>query len=134
MYPFFLLNFCAFEWYLKHNRETFTFYLFDILIHSFFRTCWTLCLVFWCRTLFLMCMTTWYLMPWWVLSTALSFIDWLIDLIVFYALSAVFQPYNSGSQFKCGIASWISVEHKWLMLTDLFAIFIFIEISLVYSV
>ena len=78
LYPFFLLNFCAFEWYLKPNRETCTFYLFDILIHSFFRTCWTRCSVFWCRTLFLMCMTTWYLMPWWVLTTALSLIDWLI--------------------------------------------------------
>ena len=44
--------------------------------------------------------------------------DWLIDLIVFYALWAVFQPYNSGSQFNCGIASWISVDHKSLMLTD----------------
>ena len=23
-------------------------------------------------------------------------IDWLIDLIVFYAISAIFQPYNGG--------------------------------------
>lgn len=44
--------------------------------------------------------------------------NWSIDLIVFYAVSAVFQPKNNGSQFNCDTASWIIVKHKWLMLAD----------------
>ena len=44
--------------------------------------------------------------------------DWLIDWIVFYAVSAIFQPYNDGGKWWdtyciCIMANTIWVKNRW---------------------